>query len=426
MEVGLDLLRTAAGLLEAAGQTALAARASAGMADLLVDEQRLADALPLLERAYAALDDEEPGEALADVAARLARISYLQGDGPATLAHTDRALAIAEPLGLVEITAEALLARAVGCQLTGRTEEAIALLTHATALADRHGLTAAAVRGYHNAAYLRNTLGQFDAAAELYAASWQVAHRRGDRRWEQFAAAAQATNLYIVGRWDEAVARFEESIAAGARAAYRECFYPMTFIASARGDGAGVARLGALAAEEDPETLPAELQEAMQAVGACVLRAEGRLEEALAAAQSISLPWSGFIGESKMWLLLEAAEAARALGRGDVLEALVAHIDAIPPALLSPWFAAQGLRLRAHLGRGDPHEGLTRAAALLREISTPFYWAQVLLEHGEALRRAGRAADAAPLLEEARGAFERLRAVPWIERAQAAIPAVAA
>jgi hypothetical protein len=43
--------------------------------------------------------------------------------------------------------------------------------------------------------------------------------------------------------------------------------------------------------------------------------------------------------------------------------------------------------------------------------------ATVLLEHAESLNSRGRAADAVPLLTEAREVFERLGARPWLERA---------
>jgi hypothetical protein len=51
--------------------------------------------------------------------------------------------------------------------------------------------------------------------------------------------------------------------------------------------------------------------------------------------------------------------------------------------------------------------------------------AQARLEHAEWLVAQGRAEEAEPLLAEARELFERLRAVPWLERLDAARPAAA-
>ncbi len=50
----------------------------------------------------------------------------------------------------------------------------------------------------------------------------------------------------------------------------------------------------------------------------------------------------------------------------------------------------------------------------------PFWLAITETEHGEWLASHGRAAEAEPLLAEARETFERLEADPWLERVAAA------
>jgi hypothetical protein len=79
------------------------------------------------------------------------------------------------------------------------------------------------------------------------------------------------------------------------------------------------------------------------------------------------------------------------------------------------------MRFRARLAdrRGDAPDVnalFKGAVGLFREIAVPFYMAVTLLEHGEWLARQGRNAEAGPLLDEAQGVFERLRAEPWLER----------
>jgi len=96
-------------------------------------------------------------------------------------------------------------------------------------------------------------------------------------------------------------------------------------------------------------------------------------------------------------------------------------IDAYPPGKQPQFLQAHAMRFRARLAdrRGDATDVnalFKGAAGLLREIAVPFYMAVTLLEHGEWLAREGRAADAAPLLDEAQGVFERLRATPWLDR----------
>ncbi|MDQ3767085.1 MAG: hypothetical protein M3346_07040, partial [Actinomycetota bacterium] len=50
------------------------------------------------------------------------------------------------------------------------------------------------------------------------------------------------------------------------------------------------------------------------------------------------------------------------------------------------------------------------------QIGVPFYLAVTLLEHGEWLMRQDRNSEAAPLFQEARTTFERLKAKPWLDR----------
>jgi hypothetical protein len=52
-------------------------------------------------------------------------------------------------------------------------------------------------------------------------------------------------------------------------------------------------------------------------------------------------------------------------------------------------------------------------------MQTPFYLAVTQLEWAEWLAGQGRAAEAEPLLAEARETFERLEATPWVERSGA-------
>ena len=59
------------------------------------------------------------------------------------------------------------------------------------------------------------------------------------------------------------------------------------------------------------------------------------------------------------------------------------------------------------------------ATAAFRTLAMPFWTAVVLLEHAELVARDGRQSEAEPLLAEARGTFERLRATPWLERVEA-------
>jgi hypothetical protein len=82
----------------------------------------------------------------------------------------------------------------------------------------------------------------------------------------------------------------------------------------------------------------------------------------------------------------------------------------VPPGLRSPYLGAQALRFRARLAASDDaaFECSDAAAKRFRELSTPFWLAVMLLEHGERLVAAGRPSTAEPLLAEAREIFGRL------------------
>ena len=88
------------------------------------------------------------------------------------------------------------------------------------------------------------------------------------------------------------------------------------------------------------------------------------------------------------------------------------------------------MRFRARLAaaRGEPSQvqgGFKSAAGLFRELGMRLPLAVSLLEHGDWLVAQGRAAEAAPLLDEAIAIFELLKARPWVERARAAAPVLA-
>jgi tetratricopeptide (TPR) repeat protein len=182
------------------------------------------------------------------------------------------------------------------------------------------------------------------------------------------------------------------------------------------------------------ESADVQEQTAYFAIGAATLRASGRLEEALEAAEK-ALVLSERLGlgvsvDAKV-AYGEALASALALGRLDVVDGLIARIDAIPPGIRPPSLRALAARFTA-LGRAargehaSAEQGFKTAEALLREHGLVFPLAVVLLEHGEWLHGQGRGADAEPLLAEARETFERLRARPWLERLDEASPSLAA
>jgi tetratricopeptide (TPR) repeat protein len=159
-----------------------------------------------------------------------------------------------------------------------------------------------------------------------------------------------------------------------------------------------------------------------------VLRAEGRLEEALNETEK-ALETRLALGPAYPGVKMafaEAAESAFSLGDLPKVQELLSIIDTLPEGQTTPFLRAQRDRFGARLAGmegdiGAVEPGYVGAVGLFREIGTPFWLALALLEHAEWLIEQGRTEDAGALLEEARGIFDRLEAQPWSERTTKAL-----
>jgi len=148
----------------------------------------------------------------------------------------------------------------------------------------------------------------------------------------------------------------------------------------------------------------------------------GRYEEAIAAAQrSIATR-----EQTGMVAPIEASYAFAsdaALAMGDVQRAgeFLAEMEAVPRGERSPYFWAEIARIGAKLAavRGDgaaAQAGFEEATAGLRPLGMRFHLGVALAEYGQWLEGEGRAEEAAPILAEARGIFEDLKATWWLDR----------
>jgi tetratricopeptide (TPR) repeat protein len=164
-----------------------------------------------------------------------------------------------------------------------------------------------------------------------------------------------------------------------------------------------------------------------RAAEAVILLAEGKEREALAAADealTATLPIRPADQTVKI-AFPHAVEAALALGERERAEQLLASIEALPPGRLAPSLRGHAARFRARVAAHDgelrkAERGFAAATATFREYGMPFWLAVTLTEHGEWLIAQDRAADAEPLLAEARETFERLGAKPWLARLESA------
>jgi hypothetical protein len=156
------------------------------------------------------------------------------------------------------------------------------------------------------------------------------------------------------------------------------------------------------------------------AAAAALRRAEGRLEEALAAGAA-TIETASTLGPAFQGVkhgVVHALEAALALGDTAKAGELFEFVENLPPGRRPRFLETNALRLRARMA-GDA-AGLADAAARFRSMSLPFWLAVAQVEQAEALGP-GRAAEA--LLGEAQTIFEQLVARPWLERIAADTPA---
>jgi class 3 adenylate cyclase/predicted ATPase len=425
-EQARDRFEQAIALFASAGEGHQAARVAARLGEVEWRLGRLDAALERMERAFAELEGEEPDADVAALAAQLGRLRIFRGELELASERLETALELAESLWLPEVLAEALSSKGVIAAFRARIEEALALTQRALALALEYELPATALRAFNNLADLLHRRDRGEEAAAQLEQALALARRVGDRRLEHILLGELSWSLSLTGRWQEALACFEEvpeeQLTEGP--AFLVAL-PETLVA--RGAVEEARRLLSL---HDRYELSADVQEraSYRAAQAVVLLAEGREREALAAAEDVlaTIDELGPGSQPVSVAFPQALEAALALGERERAEQLLARIEALPPGTLAPSLRAHAARFRARLAAESSdgrkaEAGFEAASAIFREFGMPFWLAVTLLEHGEWLVAQGRA-DEAALFSEARETFERLEAKPWLERTAGAAP----
>ena len=402
---------------ESSGMSHPAARVSARLAEVDFYEGHLAEAVARVEQALETLSSEEPDGDVAEVAGQLGRFLTLSGRPEEALPQLEYALTLAETLDLPEVFVQALISKGTALGRKGRRDEAEILLAAALERALAADLLSAGQRAANNLAYVLETRDAFAESEVVSARGMEIARRIGDRRMEEFIRSGNVSSHIALGHWDEALAVADEFEPTGSSAVQASLVVEVECrrgsIAQAR------ERLGRHPSAFD--TGDPQMQTTYAVSEATVLRAEGSARQALetieqAVPLALSRVGMGFIG-TKM-LFVEALESAYELGDAPRLEELLNSIEALQPGERSPMLAAHAARFRAKLepDASRAAAGFRRAETLFRELGLVFPLAVTQLEHAERLVADGRAADVGPLFEDARATFERLEALPWIER----------
>jgi class 3 adenylate cyclase/tetratricopeptide (TPR) repeat protein len=430
-QVGPEHLDAAIEGFRSLGRERDAARAMARTGEFVWIDGRFEEAQSRMLAAYEVLADE-PDESVAHLASQIGRITFFRGDSTAGLEWLERALSLAERLLVPEVLSMARNTKAVLLWGRGRRDEAELLLNHSLEVALRHDLRLPTLRAYNNLGSTIAGADRFEDELRLYERGLELARRHGDRGWEYKFLAASVSALVFTGRWDEALARggeveTDENAAASQGTAVE--LLPLVNVHLWRGQEdearAMFERLGALESSDEIQS-----RTSFQLGRALLQHVEGRYREAYDAARE-AMEIRDVLGVDTTLLklaVMQAADAALAMGDLDALEQVLAPISKLLPGERTPsidailaWGRARLLAARNASDEAD--EAFVRAVDGFRRAGTPFLKARVLLDQAEARLAADRADDAVPLLDEARTILEPLDARPYVERLDRLAPA---
>ncbi len=180
-------------------------------ARILVNQSQVEPGIAELTAAIGELGPHVADREMGMLQAQLARAYSLHDQSAAGVTAADAALALAGRAIDVATIADALVSKATGLALQGRTVESVALGRGALDLAVRHGLVAVELRARHN---LTGYLFDDDPvlALELVRTGLELAERLGEGGWAYALTRVYATRAFWVGDWDEVLAVTEAAL----------------------------------------------------------------------------------------------------------------------------------------------------------------------------------------------------------------------
>ena len=359
--------------------------------------------------------------------AGLARACVVNGRIADAIAWADQALAGAERLRLVHLTADALAAKGAALLEERRTTEGVALLRAALTVAEDHGLVVSALRARNSLAV--GLLSDDPRAAFVTAdAGLAIARQVGFRDIAVRLASNWAEAALEVGEWDAALEALAE---------LDDDRLPITdrvdlggvvaLIRAWRGDPGAADRFDALAALLPPsgEQLAAGALLHRRALAAIAL---GQPAAAQVDAEAAMLALAAFGGRTAA-RDAGVAVARAALWNGDTDRLARAIADLRSSGLGGRWVEAILRTLEAGLAArlgdaGAATEHYAEASAAWRRLDLPFQLAICRLEAAALLPPGSD--EAAVACDEARATFENLGARAFLERLASGLAADAA
>jgi class 3 adenylate cyclase/tetratricopeptide (TPR) repeat protein len=206
---------------EEAGDRSGVARTSAVMGGILADASLLTEAVDFLRPAIEAADRPEDAPYRADMLARLSRAYMRIGEPDLAVARADEALAIAEPLRLTRIVAEAFINKGAALAYAGRLREPWVLLGAAIELSQEAGDIALELRARNN---LAATLGAEDGIESMRVAreAYDLSVRYGIGQMSQWIVGAVAWGALFEGEgWDPTLQQLDSELERSRSAADR-------------------------------------------------------------------------------------------------------------------------------------------------------------------------------------------------------------
>ncbi|GBE21587.1 adenylate cyclase 1 [bacterium BMS3Bbin01] len=160
------------------------------------------------------LDPDDFGRSrwLTAAGAQLARAHMIMGDGEPALAVTKPVLVAAEARGQLDVVADTLVTRGtlLGAGDAGRLHEGVALIREGRRLAVEHGFGATKRRASTNMGYILYEHDPLGSHTE-YEAAFRQELEQGDRASALFKAYNMSSFYFDLGRFDEALAIFEDN-----------------------------------------------------------------------------------------------------------------------------------------------------------------------------------------------------------------------
>jgi tetratricopeptide (TPR) repeat protein len=413
-----------------AGLSHAAARVHARTGMSLWYAGHLEDANARMEGAFSALEQDEPDHDVAMLAAQIGRLQFFAGRSGDGLEMLDRAIAIAEDLGLPDVLADAFITKGLIAEAQRRGAEALVFVKGGLDVALEHDVPTSALRGATNMSYLMMGLDRLDDAIPYQEMGIELARRLGIASGEWFLLIHRVAVWQLRGEWDRVVdfvrdlpdPTEEPGVLGGAESIVGQSL-PVFIERGAISEARALADRWITASEENADY---QIRTQAQWVRAVLASGEGHPDLALMLAEAISQEADKLAIRHptlrRAWIC--GVNAALELGDLESAERLMKLFEGSPPGQLSPMLLGSIDRYRARLlaaaGVSDGvDERYGSAVRAFVDVGMPFEEATARLDRARWLAVQARVEDALTEAARAKEIFERLGALPWIERASA-------